>query len=233
MNTTTKSTTNTHQAAVADPMVDPRAESSAKGWKPRDILLISVAALGSLALGLFIASWLGSRDTQNLAGQGYPGMGGDFSLTSSTGPVSLSEMRGKVVVLYFGYSSCPDICPSSLAVISAAMQQLNAEERKQIQPVFIGVDPQRDTPEVLAEYTHAFNPGMIGLTGTKDQIDTVTAQYKVHYEIVPLKDSAAGYGVNHSSITFVIGRDGGVRDILGHGAPLESLVQKLKSALQT
>jgi protein SCO1/2 len=213
-------------------VADPRAEPSTKGWKPRDILFISIAALVSLALGLVLASGFGSRDSQNLAGQGYPGMGGDFSLTSSTGPVSLSDMSGKVVVLYFGYSSCPDICPTSLAVISAALQQLDAEERKQIQPVFVGVDPQRDTPEVLAEYTHAFYPGMLGLTGTKEQIDTVTGQYKVHYEIVPLKDSAAGYGVNHSSITFVIGRDGVVRDILGHGAPLESLVMKLKSALE-
>jgi len=197
------------------------------------MLFIGIAALVSLLLGLLIASWLGKQNSQEQQRSMYPGMGGDFVLTSKQGDVSLEDLRGKVVVLYFGYSSCPDVCPSSLAVISAALQQLDAEERKQIQPVFVGVDPQRDTPEVLAEYTQAFYPGMLGLTGTKDQIDAVTAQYKVHYELVPLKDSAAGYGVNHSSITFVIGRDGGVRDILGHGAPLESLVMKLRSALDS
>ncbi len=204
---------------------------STKGWKLRDILFIGIAALVSLSIGLLIASWLGKDNSEQQQGSMYPGMGGDFSLTSNQGDVSLADMRGKVVVLYFGYSSCPDVCPSSLAVITAAIQQLDAEERKQIQPVFIGVDPKRDTPSVLAEYTQAFYPGMIGLTGTKEQIDAVTSQYKIHYELVPLPESAAGYGVNHSSITFVIGRDGGLRDILGHGAPLESLVMKLKSAL--
>ena len=134
-------------------------------------------------------------------------------------------------MLYFGYSSCPDVCPTSLAVIAAALRRLDAAEREQIQAIFIGVDPKRDTPQVMAQYSEAFYPGMLGVTGSKQQIDTVTAQYKVYYELVPLEGSAAGYGVNHTSATFVIGRDGGLHDILGHGAPLESLVAKLRRAL--
>ena len=201
--------------------------------KYRDVIFIGIAALFSLLLGLLVASWLDSGRADSATVSGYPGIGGDFSLTSNRGEVSLRDMRGKVVVLYFGYSSCPDICPTSLGVIAAALRQLDAQEQKQIQPVFVSVDPKRDTPSVLAEYAEAFYPGMLGLTGSQQQIDTLTAQYKVHYELVPLKGSAAGYGVNHSSVTFVIGRDGVLRNILGHGAPLESLVNKLKSALQT
>jgi len=138
----------------------------------------------------------------------------------------------KLWLVYFGYASCPDVCPTSLAQITAAIRQLKPDLQLRVQSVFISVDPQRDTPALLASYVHAFDPAMIGLTGSKQQIDAVTAQYKAYYAIVTQPDSAAGeYVVNHTSATYVIDKEGHVQDILGHGSPPGALTKALQQIL--
>lgn len=199
-----------------------------KRQRLREAAYIGIAAVLSLLLGLGLAWWL--DDGGFGAGLKYPGLGGDFTLESSRGPVSLHDFQGKVVVVYFGYASCPDVCPTTLAQIAAAIGQLDAGERQQIQPIFVSVDPQRDTPALLADYARAFAPGMLGLTGSKAQIDEVTGQYKAFYVLVP-QEGGDGYLVDHTSATYVIGRDGALLEILGHGTTTAALAATLKAAL--
>jgi len=191
-------------------------------------VFIGITAVLSLLLGLGLAAWL---DGGFSAGTKYPGIGGDFTLTSSRGQVSLRDFRGKVVVIYFGYASCPDVCPTALSTIAAAIGKLDAQQRQQVLPLFISVDPKRDTPQLLAEYTRAFYPGMIGLTGSKEQIDAVTGQYKAFYALVP--QEGGEYLVDHTSATYVVGRDGELRDILNHATTAQELAVKLRATLES
>ncbi len=192
--------------------------------------LIAVAVV-ALLLGV-IASQL-IPEQKEKSPTGITSIGGDFTLQSKNGPVSLhKDLKGKVVALYFGFASCPDVCPTSLGQLSSALRQLSEEEQQQIQPVFVSVDPERDTVDTLSVYTEAFYPGMLGLTDKKEVIDDVTWRYRSLYKMVPMEDSAMGYTVDHTSIIYVIGRNGVVQSLAQHGTTTPELVEKLKSALQ-
>ena len=156
--------------------------------------------------------------------------GGDFTLYSADGPVSLSELRGKVVLLYFGYTSCPDICPTSLTLMRIALSQLSEQELSQVQGIFISVDPQRDAPQRLAEYSSHFHPSIVGVTGSKEQIDEVAARYGAIYQMVE-GDSALGYTVDHSSATYLIDRKGRLDTTLPHGTMPATILQELRKLL--
>jgi protein SCO1/2 len=190
---------------------------------------LAVIALAALLAGILVASLLKPQPEQ--ASAGITSIGGDFTLQSSKGPVSLSDLKGKVVPLYFGFASCPDICPTSLGLLASAIRQLPDDEQKQIQPVFVSVDPGRDTPEKLEAYANAFYPGMLGLTDKKEVIDDVTWKYRALYKIVPMENSALGYTIDHSSTIYVIGRNGIIQSLAQHGTTPAELVEKLKQAL--
>ena len=130
----------------------------------------------------------------------------DFTLTSANGPVSLQQFRGKLVLLFFGYTTCQDECPKTLATVKAALQQLG-DQAGEVQLLMVTVDPQRDTPTRLAAWVSRFNPAFIGLTGSKAQIDTVTEQYGVYYKIVA-GTSPDSYSVDHTLLMSVIDRTG-------------------------
>ncbi|MFM1892225.1 MAG: hypothetical protein RLZ44_1302, partial [Pseudomonadota bacterium] len=151
---------------------------------PVRIALIGIVALLSIGLGL----WFGQQTSGPKQAKGYPDMGGDFSLVSADGPVTLQDLRGKVVAIYFGYTHCPDICPTSLAALAQAIKQLSPEQQAQVQGVFISVDPERDTPQRATEYARAFDPRFTGLSGTPEAIAEVAKRYFVLYEKVPLED---------------------------------------------
>jgi len=153
--------------------------------------------------------------------------GGDFTLQSAKGPVKLSDFRGKVVLLYFGYTHCPDICPTALALTMAALKELNESELAQIQTLFISVDPERDTPERLDEYTHFFHPNILGITGTKSEIDNVTKHFGAYYRI-PGHVSGENYAVDHSSQTLVIGKDGEIKATIAHGTLPEPMLLTIR-----
>ena len=191
------------------------------------LLLVSIAIL-ALVLGIVVANQLKPAKPEF---KGYPSISGDFSLQSVNGPVALQDFRGKVVALYFGFASCPDVCPTSLGVMSSAIKSLDAAQQAAVIPMFISVDPDRDSPERLATYTKSFHPDMIGLTGTREQIDAVTGQYRMLYKIVPMEDSAMGYTVDHASTIYVIGRNGIVQSLLQHGTPPTKVAEKIKAAL--
>ena len=138
-------------------------------------------------------------------------IGEEFTLTGETGEdVSWSDFDGQYRTLYFGYTYCPDVCPVDTQRAMAglkAFEQANPELGAQIQPLFISVDPARDTPEVLAEFTDSFHPRLIGMTGTKEQLDAVTSAFAVFYARGEESESG-GYLMEHSNITYLFGPDG-------------------------
>ncbi|WP_232023972.1 SCO family protein [Sulfurivermis fontis] len=155
---------------------------------------------------------------------------GDFVLTTANGPLSLAQMRGKIVILYFGYTWCPDVCPTSLALLGMALHKLDAQELAQIQPIFISVDPARDTVERLAEYTAYFHPALRGATGTPQQIADVAQRYGVAYAREQ-NGSSTDYTVDHSSLTYLLDRNGKLHEVLPHGAPPDKIVAAIRQLL--
>lgn len=153
--------------------------------------------------------------------------GGDFTLQSNTGKVSLSDMKGKVVLLYFGYTFCPDVCPTSLSRIGSALKKLSDKELEQVQGIFVSVDPERDTPKRLAEYSKFFHPKIIGVTGTKAQIDDVAKRYDVVYRKAE-GSSATNYLVDHTSFIYVLDKNGKIREFLPHAVSADQIVAVIR-----
>ncbi len=165
-------------------------------------------------------------------GQAAPGgaQGGDFRLSGPAGPVALSDFRGKVVVIYFGYAFCPDVCPTALAAVADAFSRLSPEEVAKVAGLFISVDPERDTRQILGDYARFFHPAIVGLTGSPDDIAKVAHQYGAYY--AKQKPGAGGtYTVDHSSLTYVVGRDGKLAAMLAHGTSAEAIVGAIRSLL--
>jgi len=131
--------------------------------------------------------------------------------------VSLHDFRGRIVLLYFGYTFCPDICPTNLGNLSVAWRNLPPEVRDKTQIIFVSVDPQRDTPERLKAYVDFFNARMIGLTGAPDTLKAITRRYGAVYKMVPVKESHIGYLVDHSAFTYLIDPEGRLVGQLPHG----------------
>lgn len=184
-----------------------------------------------IAFTLGIASSLVYFDKNNPAENNSSSMhypdGGDFTLHDGNKDVSLSDSKGKVRLIFFGYTSCPDICPTSLAFISSALKQLSEKERKNTQVLFISVDPDRDTAEKLREYTGYFSPDILGITGSKEEIDKVVKQYGTAYRKAA-GDSAMGYTVDHSASVYVVGPKGKIVDMLPHGLPIEEITKAIR-----
>jgi len=143
----------------------------------------------------------------------------------------LADYRGKTVVLYFGYASCPDVCPTSLGLLSLALRKLTLEELEKIQVMFISVDPERDTVDKLKTYAEAFHPNIIGITGSAKEIANAAKNYGVMYVKVDMPNSALGYVVDHSSRYYVVGKDGAVKKFIEHGTSPEEIVKSLRSVM--
>lgn len=156
--------------------------------------------------------------------------GGDFTLQSKNGPVSLKDFRGKVVLVYFGYTFCPDVCPTSLSLMAQALSSLAPAELERVQGVFISVDPERDTPERLKEYAPFFHPAIIGITGTPEQVAAVAGQYGASY--MKQKPNTDGlYAVDHSSITYVVDTQGQLVASLPHASPPQQIIDAIRPLL--
>ena len=159
-------------------------------------------------------------------------VGGDFVLQSPSGPLALSSYRGKVVLIYFGYTYCPDACPTSLASIAQALSALSAAELAQVAGLFISLDPERDTMAALESYAPFFHANIVGLTGSPEQVAQVARQYGIRY-MKQKSEGGAPYSIDHSSISYVIGRDGKLAAALPHGSTPQILVDTLRMLLAT
>ena len=157
--------------------------------------------------------------------------GGDFTLQSASGPVSLKDYRGKLVLLYFGYTYCPDICPTSLAATAAGLKLLKPEELARVAMIFISVDPKRDTPARLAEYAEFFHPAIVGVTGTPESIAEIAKRYGVFYAEQKVETAGGGYVVDHSADTFIVAVDGQLAGKMVHATPPDQVVVAIRKYL--
>lgn len=158
--------------------------------------------------------------------------GGDFTLQSAAGPVSLKDYRGKLVLVYFGYTFCPDVCPTSLAATAEGLKLLTSEELGKVAMIFVSVDPKRDTPERLKEYAEFFHPAIVGATGTPEVIAEIAKRYGVFYAEQKVATAGGGYVVDHSSDTFVIAPDGQLVAKIAHATPPDQVAVAIRKHLQ-
>ncbi len=164
------------------------------------------------------------------AGTGY-GKGGDFILNAPDGPLSLSDLRGKVVLIFFGYTSCPDVCPISLARIDACFSAMDEEELDRVQALFITLDPERDTPDRLEKYTSFFHPNIIGLRDDVEAIDAVTDQYGVKYSTDMMPGSALGYSISHPTDILLLDAEGQIVEAVSHDTKPKYLLTRIRDLL--
>ncbi len=147
-------------------------------------------------------------------------VGGAFTLTDNTGKrVTDQDFRGRHMLVFFGFTSCPDICPAGLQLMAGALEKLGSKAQR-ITPIFISVDPARDTPEKLAAYVKNFDPRLVGLTGTPEEIAAVAKAYKVYYAKVPNKERPDDYSMDHTSIIYVMDPKG---EFITHFTPATSV----------
>ena len=179
-----------------------------------------------LALLIALLLWQGPSRTSHLS---PPPQGGDFLLQGPQGPVALSNFRGQVVVLYFGYTWCPDICPTSLAVLAAAINALDAEQQQQVHGLLVSVDPERDDLPRLLEYTAYFHPRILGLVGEEELLHSIAGQYGAAFQRVA--GESENYPVDHSADLYLIDRQGRLRETLPHGTLPQQLLDSLQRLL--
>lgn len=158
-------------------------------------------------------------------------VGGPFTLTDAKGRrVALRDFRGRMVLLYFGFTTCPDVCPTDLVAIGKALRNLGGDGRH-FQPIFITLDPERDRRDVIGAYVAGFHPRFIALTGSPEEVRGVASSFKVFYEKVPLPGSAE-YTIDHTAFTFLIDRHGRYVGVYPPGTPHDRLAALLREELR-
>jgi len=195
----------------------------------------ALAALVAAALGLSGCDKLlpNLRSTFNGVDVTGSPIGGEFSLADANGKTrTLSEFRGKVVVVNFGYTQCPDVCPTTLSDFASALRKLGPDA-KDVQVLFVTIDPKRDTPELLRQYVPAFDPTFIGLRGDERTTEQVEKDFKVYAKADAPKEGTSNYTVQHSAQSFVFDRSGKVRLVIGYKLEPEKIAADLKVLLNS
>ncbi len=153
-----------------------------------------------------------------------------LALQDSSGTLrSLDEFKGKVVLVFFGYTHCPDVCPNTLAEMAGVMEKLGVDADR-LQVLFVTVDPDRDTPELLGRYVPAFHPSFIGLRGDKEQTAAVIKAFKLFVEKVPAKNGN-GYTIDHTAGSYVFDPQGRIRLFIRHGQGVEPILWDIRALL--
>ena len=165
-------------------------------------IILIVAAIGMAAASL----WMNPKDLPS--GTGTALVGGPFTMVNQKGEtVTEKSFAGKYMLVFFGYTFCPDVCPTELQVMSEALTQMGPAA-DDVVPVFVTIDPERDTQEMVAQYVENFHPRLVGLTGTKEQVAAMAAAYRVFYSKVDNAKRPADYLMDHSSIVYLMDRQG-------------------------
>jgi protein SCO1/2 len=212
-----------------------RLPAALKGW--RALALIAAILLGGGAVYFQLRPDTpaeGRRaDAARLMNElmtGKTPVGGPFTLTDPSGRRrSLSDFRGKLVLLYFGYAYCPDVCPTDLLAIGQLIRSLDADG-DEVQPLFVTLDPERDTREVLRAYATSFHPRFVSLSGTEDEIRRVATSYKVFFEKVT-PPGVNTYLIDHSAYVFLLDREGRFITLFPPGTPQERMAVILREQL--
>jgi protein SCO1/2 len=206
------------------------------------VLLLALGAIWGTAwlarnpgegIGQSFARLLGNAPPPSAGGVALPAgvsVGGSFSLRDHTGrDVTEADYKGKLELIFFGFTFCPDVCPTELQAVARAMDLLGPQA-DQVQPLFITVDPERDTPQKLAEYVSLFHPRITGLTGTPEQVAAAARTFRVYYSRVT-PPGASDYLMDHSAFTYLMGRDGTLKALFRPGATPEELVTAIRANL--
>jgi len=160
------------------------------------------------------------------------GFGKELNLTDHNGkPRTLADFRGKVVTVFFGFTHCPDVCPTTLAEMAQVMKALGPDADK-VQVLFITVDPERDTPQLLKQYVPAFHPSFLGLYGDLEATARTAKEFKVYYQKQPPKAAGGNYSVDHGAGTFILDREGRLRLFAQHGLGADALVHDIRILLK-
>ncbi|WP_339635482.1 SCO family protein [uncultured Sneathiella sp.] len=161
---------------------------------------------------------------------GAPQIGGSFSLVNHKGErVTDEDYRGKLLLIFFGFVNCPDVCPTEMQTISLAMEELG-EQASEVTPLFITVDPERDTPQAMSDFVAAFHPSLVGLTGSEEEIADVKKKYRVYGQKQEGGDPDY-YLVDHTSFTYLMGKDGDLITVFSFGVPSEEIAAKIREQL--
>ncbi len=199
---------------------------------PRNLRILPVCAIAAMVIAAagLAGLLLMPASAPQIAGSPTGGIGGPFTLTASDGrTVTDQTYRGKWLLIYFGYTYCPDACPTALNDMGVALDRLGAEAAS-LQPVFITVDPKRDTADALAEYLKSFDPHIVALTGTGEKIAAVIKEYHVYVEKQP--GGGKDYLVNHSSFFYLINPDGKFVNVVPGNASGEELADRVRQLMK-
>jgi cytochrome oxidase Cu insertion factor (SCO1/SenC/PrrC family) len=197
----------------------------------RRTLVFALSVLLIAAVTGAVALWLVPPRTPKVLSA--PAIGGSFALIDHSGKrVTDKSYAGKYLLVFFGYTYCPDVCPSTLQVMSAALDQLGPDAEK-IQPLFITIDPARDTPQVLKDYVSNFNPRFIGLTGSEQEIADVAAKYRVYYEKAPGAKGSSDYLMDHSAILYLMRPDGTFLKHFTYETDPKALADGIRKAMES
>jgi len=207
-----------------------RPAKSAPGGSPRFVLVAAaLAALVILGAGVFLALTLRDNPRGAAGTVLASAIGGPFRLTDQNGKtVTDADLKGKWSLVYFGYTHCPDACPTALNDISIALEDLGTK-RDAVRPVFITVDPERDTPEALKAYVTSFDAPIVALTGTPEQVAQAAKGYRVYYAKHP--EAGGEYSMDHSSVIYVMDPQGRFTASFTHESTPEQIAERLKKLL--
>ena len=198
------------------------------------VRLLAVIVAGFLIGALGGAAFLVlSQGGQGAAVQtsGKALIGGPFTLVGRDGkPVTDQAFRGKYMMVFFGFTHCPDICPAELQVMAAALYELGPKANEII-PIFITLDPERDTPMVVSDYVTNFSPRFVGLTGSSEQIAAAAKAYRVAYSKFQQDKTSSDYTIDHSALVYLMGKDGEYITHFAYGTPLSQMTETLRRYL--
>lgn len=195
------------------------------------LVLWALVALAALISGTLVLGHLQQTARQGAALPGAARIGGDFTLVRQTGePFSSAELKGHPYLMFFGFTHCPDICPTTLLELSKHLDAVG-DAARDLKVLFITVDPERDTPEIMAQYMSSFDPRIIGLTGTPEQIVNVAKLYRAFYEKVPGEGDS--YSMNHTASVFLFDADGNLQSTLSWQEDAATREAKIKRLVET
>lgn len=193
------------------------------------VLVFIAGVLATVVIGLAVF-WHPETPERALPKAALP-VAADFTLQAASGPVSLKDYRGKLVLIYFGYTFCPDVCPTSLAATAEGLKLLKPEESAKVAMIFVSVDPERDTPTRLKEYAEFFHPGIVGVTGSPEVLAAIAKQYGVFYARQKIETAGNGYVVDHTSETYMVSPDGHLLGKIAHATPPDQVAAEIRRRL--
>ena len=189
----------------------------------RKVTIILASLFMAVAVAAILAVYVWRED-----GGGIAKIGGPFVLVDHTGQERTeADLKGRHALIYFGYSFCPDVCPTALADMLIALDELGPDAAR-VQPIFITIDPERDTPAALKDYIPNFHPRLIGLSGSADQVSKAARAYRVYYAKVDDPEAGENYLMDHSSVIYLMDPDGRYLTHFSHGTAPETMAKRLR-----